>query len=277
MQLTDAQNSHATFSRLVTVYRQEQENRESLPTLSTSFRSITDHLAEILSMARHTELTTRRPRAAHPEAAGDDEPTTALPRRRTGETTAQHQLAHAFLRLRDQLLHIARARLGRRSSPADAEDVVQDAMDKFIAQRQRATSAISGKEQDARLVLMVGDVALDRRRKQRRQHLREVERRLKSSGATQAARPWSGPVLGDDEAAALAREVELALEKISPRYREAWILVRNEQRTYAEASAMLDLPVETLRAYVCDTNRKLRAALGKRGITAQTLRRRIEE
>jgi DNA-directed RNA polymerase specialized sigma24 family protein len=260
----------------VTVNRQEQKNGNLLPPLSTPFRSTNDLLAEILSMARHTESTTRRPRAAHPEVAGDDEPTTAPPRRHTSETTGQHQLALAYHRLRDHLLHIARARLGKRSSPDDAEDVVQDAMTKFLAQRSRASAAISGKEQDARLALMVGDVALDRRRKQRRQHLREVERRLKSSGATRAARPWSGPVLRDDEAATLGRQVEIALEKIPPRYREAWLLVRNEQRSYAEASTMLNLPIETLRAYVCSTNRMLRAALGEAGITAQSLRRRME-
>jgi hypothetical protein len=39
---------------------------------------------------------------------------------------------------------------------------------------------------------------------------------------------------------------------------------------------MLNLPIETLRAYVCSTNRMLRAALGEAGITAQSLRRRME-
>lgn len=222
-------------------------------------------------MARQTELTTRRPRGAHPAASGNDAPAVAPLRRHTGETTGQHQIALAYTRMRDRLLRVARSLLGRGSSVEDAEDVLQDAMTKYLMQRSRAGATIGAEEQDARLVLMVGDVARDRLRQRRR----EAKQRLKVSGASAAARRWSNTRLRADQQE-IAAQIEVALGKVPPQYREAWRLVRDEQLSFAEAATIMELPAKTLRSYVCRTNHALRLALAKSGLTPQTLRGRTD-
>jgi RNA polymerase sigma factor (sigma-70 family) len=218
-------------------------------------------------MARQTAVPTRRPTASQLEESVETKP----PRRRTGETTGQHQFALAYNRLREQLFNIAHAMLGKGSSPDEAEDVVQDAVAKYLEQRDRAKSTISGNEQDARLVLMVGDLARDRTRKRQR----EARLRVDVSGTTAAARRWSSARLRAEDAD-IAAEIRRAVNALADCYRLPWCLVHDEGLDYDSAAAELGITPSSLRAYLTRANRKLQVALAKRGITPQTLRGRAD-
>jgi RNA polymerase sigma-70 factor (ECF subfamily) len=77
-----------------------------------------------------------------------------------------------------------------------------------------------------------------------------------------------------DERAAriLAEEVEMALRKIRPEYRQSFVLFHERQMSYAEIAATLSCPVGTVKTWVHRARRELADHLVRRGVVKEPSR-----
>lgn len=97
--------------------------------------------------------------------------------------------------------------------------------------------------------------------------------RCRTALATRKRRPVADPnveLLADDEPDArsaqnLAEEVHLALVALREEYRQAFVLFHEQELSYAEIAAALDVPVGTIKTWVHRARRELIAALRERG------------
>ena len=81
--------------------------------------------------------------------------------------------------------------------------------------------------------------------------------------ALPAGRPGEGAPEADLRRAEIARGIEDALEGLSDKLRVAFVLVRLEGRSYAEAAEILEVPDGTVKSRMAAAETALRARLGK--------------
>lgn len=151
----------------------------------------------------------------------------------------------------------------------EAKDIVHDALLKYLEQLTRQPHLEPEDVARPRLVAMVHDVMLDRKRtnKRRKQLMQLI------SGSTAAIRRWTNPRRSaeDDE---ILRSIHEALESMHPSYRVAWTTVKEQGMTPEETADLLGISVGSVRAALHKANVLLRKALTRDGITPATLRGR---
>jgi len=136
-------------------------------------------------------------------------------------------------------------------SPADAEDLVQDAMVKVFS-RQRRLESLAAAESYVRQTMRT--LLIDDRRHHR--HRREVQ----------------GVVADQGEASAAARieasaSLHLALLSLPPRERVCVVMRFMDDLTFTDIAAQLDLAEGTVRRYTHDGIRRLGERAAEFGIT----------
>lgn len=151
----------------------------------------------------------------------------------------------------------------------DADDVVQDAMLKYLAQREREGKALAPDDARLRLLSMVKDAARDRLRRSRR------ESRLMQliTGPTAAVRRWMSARRPADDGA-IREAIHEALGQLPSYTREPWLLVREQGLSVDEAAALLEVTPDSCRALISKANRELRRLLSRQGFTPHSLRGR---
>ena len=152
--------------------------------------------------------------------------------------------AELFRRHRDRLWAVALRTTGH---PEDAADALQEAM---ISAYTRAASFRGDAAVTTWLHRIVVNACLDRLRRAKVRRAEALPDDLEESmrrGAVVAADPDGGP-----ESTALASERRRmlldALAQLSPEHREALVLVDMEGYPVAEAAAVLDCPVGTVKS-----------------------------
>lgn len=161
----------------------------------------------------------------------------------------------------------------------EAEDVVSDAFVKFFAQRERQLSAGArqpyddahdlplGRDARLRLLRMVRDAAIDRRRVMERH-----ERMLQLVSASRLAeRQWTKTSLRVSDGD-LRRTMLEVLATLPPFLREPWLLARENDLDVHELAALLRIPVARCRAYLVRANERMERRLTEIGLTPRTLR-----
>jgi len=74
----------------------------------------------------------------------------------------------------------------------------------------------------------------------------------------------------DEQAAGqLAEEVALVLEQVRDEYRQAFLLFHEQELSYAEIAAALEVPVGTVKTWVHRARRELIEQLQKRGVVGE--------
>lgn len=157
--------------------------------------------------------------------------------------------------------------------PEDADDVVQDALLKFLAQLQQgggSAPAATRRPQlprtsaDARwrLIAMVRDVAIDRRRRGRK----ESRMLALITGPSAAVRRWMSANRRADDTD-IRRAIQQALHGVPAYAREPWLLARELELDYTEIARHLGIPVPSVRVYVARANRELARRLRRVGLT----------
>ncbi len=193
---------------------------------------------------------------------------------------AEGELALLFRREQPMLVRYA----ARLSDPEQAEDIVQDALLKFLAQRRRERDRADDREgehpwaglgtEDARLRLtvMVRDVALDRTRL-----LKKESRMMRLiTGPSATVRRWMSARRAVDNGV-IRSAIHAALLLMDPSLREPWLLVHDAGFTYKEVAQLLGSTPASIRANVSKANAFLRDYLRREGITPSTLRGRDDE
>lgn len=201
--------------------------------------------------------------------------------RRATRLEEEAELALFFRREQAALVRYA----ARLSDPDSAEDIVQDAMLKFLAQRERevergseGVGAGAGEPQWAglsledvriRLMVMVHDVAIDRQRAQKK----ESRMMRLITGPTATVRRWMNPRRATDDDA-IRTAIRDILLQLPAHIREPWIQVRENGYTVEEAAALLGYHPKSIRASIAKANQKLRERLAREGMTPSALRGR---
>ncbi|MEP7384309.1 MAG: sigma factor-like helix-turn-helix DNA-binding protein [Gemmatimonadota bacterium] len=202
-----------------------------------------------------------------------DDESSALPiGRRPTETTEQYELATLYKALRRNLRVYASNLLGKKHNRQDAEDVVHDAVARFIEQRANATHPMSREARRSKLVLMVGDAARSRARSARR----EVRLIRRESGSNVAASRWMNPRRRNDDGE-IRRAIYGALKKLPNSWADPWLLMREDDLSIKEASELLDVSEGTVRAAVCRATAALREILTKDGYSVELLNARTDQ
>lgn len=150
------------------------------------------------------------------------------------------------------LLRVGRSLTG---SETDAEDLVQETLIRAFG----AVDRFDGRHPRAWLLTIL-----------RRTHLNMHRRQRPSTIGDWDVLPGARPAFGRSEApsaeeAALAQELAPALHgalaALDPRFRAAVVLVDVHDLSYAEAAAVLDVPVGTVMSRLSRARSRLRAAL----------------
>lgn len=157
----------------------------------------------------------------------------------------------------DVMLRVARS-LTR--NPADAEDLVQDS----LLRAYKAIDRFDGRHPRAWLLTIVRNTHINRNRRRRPELLRDPDVQLEQ--AVQTA--------GDDESSRPDRFVDLefdaaledALEALSPTFRAVVDLVDIDGLSYAEAAAVLNVPVGTVMSRLHRGRKKIREQLRRVGV-----------
>jgi RNA polymerase sigma-70 factor (ECF subfamily) len=68
----------------------------------------------------------------------------------------------------------------------------------------------------------------------------------------------------------LSEEVELALGRLRPEYRQAFVLFHEQELSYAEIAAAMRCPLGTVKTWVHRARRELIAALRERGVLEES-------
>ncbi len=176
-------------------------------------------------------------------------------------------LAQLYRQLEGELLRYAE----RLVEGDGAEDVVQEAVLKFLVQQERSDVPLTPHDARLRLMSMVKDEALDRLRNVRR------ESRLMQliTGPTATLRRWmrAGQATGD---AAILQAIRDAMDFMKPSDREVWVLMHEHGFTVAEAAAHLKVSRGSCRASIACANKILRIELARIGVTPDTVGAREE-
>lgn len=180
------------------------------------------------------------------------------------ERDASSAFERLYRRMHDGLVLYA----ARRVDGDDAQDVVHDAMLKFIEQHDARAPEPDG-DARARLVAMVQDVLRDgARRERRRQRLMQL-----ISGTTAAMRRWTNPRrMADDNE--IQRAIDANLARIPRCHRAVWVAIREDGLSVTEVAELLDITTGAVRAALSKANHELRQRLARNGFTPATLRGR---
>ncbi len=151
----------------------------------------------------------------------------------------------------------------------DAEDVVHDALIKFIRQLKKTERLGTDEELRERLFVMVHDVAIN-------SNLRyEAEGRVMQliSGATAAIRRWSTVErrTEDDE---ITREVDAAKARLRPSHRRVWVLIQENDFDGPQAGQVMQVKDSTVRAHLTRAMDALQDNLTQRGLDPATRKQR---
>ncbi|MBK8057881.1 MAG: sigma-70 family RNA polymerase sigma factor [Gemmatimonadetes bacterium] len=166
--------------------------------------------------------------------------------------------------------------------PEEVEDVVHDAILKFLAQRERERErardggrealGLAGDDARIRLMVMVRDVAIDRYRNAQAQS--RLMRLITGPSAT--IRRWMNTRRSADDND-IRFTIQEALRGLPEYIREPWLLVVEFGYSYKEAAAHLNIDTGTCRACVSRANARLREQLTADGLTPDALRGREVE
>lgn len=154
----------------------------------------------------------------------------------------------------DVMLRVARSLTGHE---ADAEDLVQDALVRAF----RALDRFDGRYPRAWLLTIVRNTHLNAVRKRRPSLLEDLDL------------PGARPAFGAASAAHASAEEEVvagivdadlaaAVAALDPRFRSVLVLVDVHDLSYAEAAAVLDVPVGTVMSRLSRARHRVRSALG---------------
>jgi RNA polymerase sigma factor (sigma-70 family) len=158
-------------------------------------------------------------------------------------------------------------RYAARLLPGDgAEDVVQEAVLKFLVQQDRLGGALTAHDARLRLLAMVKDAARDRMRSTRRQS------RLMQliTGPTATIRRWmrAGQAVND---ATILLAIRDAMDQMKPSDREVWVMMHEHGLTVADTANHLGISRGTCRAAIASANKVLRGELARLGVTPDTI------
>lgn len=148
-----------------------------------------------------------------------------------------------------------RAAMAALRSPQDAEEAAQDAFVRAWARLDRFRGEASFRTW---LLTIAWNCALSRRRSLGRWWRRHAPLDEAATVAAAAARADVSDRELRDHAAA-------AIEGLSPKLRDAFLLAQSGEYDYAAVAAMLKIPVGTLKWRVSEARRKVRAHLARLG------------
>lgn len=193
-----------------------------------------------------------------------------------------------YREVNDEMQRLATYVVGR----ADADDVVQDAFVKFLDQRERALTAgtrqagtpavasrhdaahdaLIGDDARLRLLAMVRDAALDRRREIER----DTRRLQLVSGSRAAERRWTntGRRAEDND---IRRAIHAALQTLPPYQRDAWLLARECDLSVERTAEILHIEPRSCSVFICRASDTLERLLSEVGVTPRTIRGREVE
>jgi RNA polymerase sigma-70 factor, ECF subfamily len=178
-------------------------------------------------------------------------------RARQGDPAAFGELVD---RHRSAVYRAARAALG---SHADAEDAAQEA---FLVAFRRLGSFRGDSSFKTWLLTIAWRQALNRRR-----GLARIWRRMTVPVEADADAPLeiaSAAATPEQTVAEaqLRRAIRSEIRRLSPALRDALLLAQSGEYSYEEIAAMLKAPVGTIKWRVSEARRKIRVALGERGL-----------
>lgn len=153
--------------------------------------------------------------------------------------------------------------LARRAGDVDAEDVAQDVFERWLRSRERLAPTTNAR---AWMSVVLRHLIIDRQRRRRisPERLALGEQTVEEHGAEptangEAERWWQA--LG-------RRDVEAALEGLSPPQRTAFELFELEGKSYDEVAAALQISRSTVGVRVLRARRRLRELLSSRTAAA---------
>ena len=142
------------------------------------------------------------------------------------------------------------------ASAADAEDLVQEA----LLRAYRGLDRFDGRHPRAWLLTILRNTNANLRRRQRPVLVEDSQLHRESRPAFGAAeRPSAEQSFIDEE---LDEQLSAAVGALDPRFRAALILVDVHDLSYAEAAAVLDVPVGTVMSRLSRARERLRRTLG---------------
>lgn len=148
-----------------------------------------------------------------------------------------------------------RAALAALRSPQDAEEAAQDAFVRAWARLDRFRGDASFRTW---LLTIVWNCSLTRRRSLSRWWRRHTA----LDDASEVAAPGTAGGLSDRE---LHQHATAAIDKLSPKLRDALLLTQSGEYDYAAVAAMLKVPVGTLKWRVSEARRRVRLQLAALG------------
>lgn len=202
------------------------------------------------------------------------------------EATTQETEAELASVFREAQRHLTRY-ASRLVEADDVEDVVQDTLLKFVAQRRRERESavrrrrrrardggetlppLSPRDVIIRLTVMLQDVVIDRARTQRK----ESKTMRLISGVSAAILHYTSTrrrVENDD----IRSAIQDALVRLPSWMREPWLMVKEQGYEVEEAAAHFRITRASVRAAVAEANRAMRPHLERAGITPDTIRGR---
>ncbi|MGV3614294.1 MAG: RNA polymerase sigma factor [Fimbriimonas sp.] len=125
---------------------------------------------------------------------------------------------------------------------ADAEDLAAE----VFLEAPQSLRRFRGEASEATLLYRI---AVNKHRMAQRSHVRLMRRTL----------AWMRPERQDSHESAVVHEAAFAwaLERIGPKLKEAFLLVRAEGFTYSESAAILNVPVGTVQSRVHEAGKRL--------------------
>lgn len=144
---------------------------------------------------------------------------------------------------------------------SDAEDLVQETLIRAF----RAIDSFDGRHPRAWLLTILRRTHLNMNRRQRPDLVGDWSVLTESRPAFGASAASSAEQAHLDSS--LSSQLTEALEKLDPKFRAAVFLVDVHDLSYAEAAAVLDVPVGTVMSRLSRARNRLRAALGPELLT----------
>ena len=161
--------------------------------------------------------------------------------------TAQTLLSHL-----DAAYNLARWLMG---NPADADDVVQDAYVRALA----AADRFRGGDERAWLLSIVRNSCYSSHRRQRVRQATDFDETV--HGADTVTPSPEQRVIDRDT----SRRVRLAVEQLTPEYREVIVLREFEELSYKEIADVVGAPIGTVMSRLSRARAQLQAALLEEG------------
>ncbi|HEV8392941.1 MAG TPA: sigma-70 family RNA polymerase sigma factor [Vicinamibacterales bacterium] len=148
---------------------------------------------------------------------------------------------------------VFRAALAALRVPEEAEEAAQDAL-------LRAWQKLGSFRGDAAFRTWLLSIAWNRALSRRRSIGAWFSRRAPIEAADQVRGDGNGPLDAVREQE-LARHVAAAIERLSPKLRDALLLAQSGEYGYGEIAAMLQVPVGTLKSRVFDARQQVKQRL----------------